>query len=586
MIKYLAPTLEPYKGCTILDVHPGACLWSSKLHDFLKPKRHILMEPEERYIEPFVQPLLAKQGSTYRHTYMPGAAPKGYWENYRKLMEDPDMMEPRPALENDDPGHRKLDTSLLLTGNLWRRYPHRVRADHVETVHLILRQMTWAALHNQVFQHGGLVRMLWWMPDQFKPEVLADSIRARSNYNAGLEMGARITEVVGTESTESYPSLQRAESKRAPHIDVAAANNTLQRTIDLGLQIPEERGILATGMEVKGSELENLKLNPLETHCKTLKDLEKATMAFERHMDTVLGFFAELTAKQEGIFETRPRWIYSKEVTETLRIKAREHVRYHQVADSFDRRITSTHLLKSDGMRQRSLLCMDLELRLLNLEANYAAVRDNVPADPPELEAFRTRIIAHGDTVVDRIRNEILTPRTHDQLALLRDDLRSFYASPPTLTRDRRIYSPLVSHAHEFWPQSPMCLLDLVPPERPLSIPDVASQSEGAKIVEQLLKHLYIGPSLSVVHQLNRVAPNAGNDCAHLVPEITDARKGGRLDPNKVVVRMLSEEMIEGLCKAFLEWPFRPAMWQLALAGERVVQEAAMGDDVEEDNDL
>ena len=115
---------------------------------------------------------------------------------------------------------------------------------------------------------------------------------------------------------------------------------------------------------------------------------------------------------------------------------------------------------------------------------------------------------------------------------------------------------------------------------------DVASQSESAKVVQQLLKHLYIGVSLSVVHQLNRVAPNAGNDLPRLVPEITDARKGGRLDPVKVVVRMLSEEMIEGLCKAFLEWPFRPAMWQLALAGERVAYDQAMGEGIEEDDDL
>ena len=64
IIGYLAPSLEAYKGCTVIDVHPGACLWSSKLHDFLKPKRHVLMEPEMLYYDAFMKPLLDQPGST------------------------------------------------------------------------------------------------------------------------------------------------------------------------------------------------------------------------------------------------------------------------------------------------------------------------------------------------------------------------------------------------------------------------------------------------------------------------------------------------------------------------------------------
>lgn len=587
MIEYLAPTLEPYKGCTIIDVHPGACLWSAKLHDFLKPKRHILMEPEERYVEPFVQPLLSKPGSTYRHTYLTGAHPRVYWDNYRKLMADPDMMEPRPMREDDDPKIRNLDTSLLVTGNLWRRYAVRYKASDVEVPNLLVRQMIWAALSNTIFHGSGLVRSLWWSPDQFKTEMMADSIRARSNYNAGLEMGARITEVVGAKSLETYPPPQKAESKRPPQLDVAAANNTFQRTANAGLRVPEARQILQTGREAKDSELKNLKLNPLETHCKTLEDLEEATVEFEKHMDLIFRFFADLAAKQEAKPAHQSRWQQqSKEATKMIATLYSKSIRYHQINDSFNRRVSSLQLMRSDNQRYRSIISIDLELRLLNLEANYAAVRDNVPPDSPALEAFRTRIIAHGDKIVDRINNEIMTPKNYELLKVMRDDLRSFYADPPTLTHDRRLYSPLISHAHEFWPATPMCLLDIMPAERPLALPGLASQAEGAKVVQELLRYLYIGPRLSVVAQLNRMAPNCGNDLCPLVPEITDARKGGRLDPNKVVVRMLSEEMIEGLCRQFLEWPFRPAMWQLALASEKVVQEGEMEEGVDEEEDV
>ena len=51
MLNYLAPTLKPYRGCTIIDLNPGACVWTRKLHEFLQPKNHVLMEPEELYTQ-------------------------------------------------------------------------------------------------------------------------------------------------------------------------------------------------------------------------------------------------------------------------------------------------------------------------------------------------------------------------------------------------------------------------------------------------------------------------------------------------------------------------------------------------------
>ena len=38
------------------------------------------------------------------------------------------------------------------------------------------------------------------------------------------------------------------------------------------------------------------------------------------------------------------------------------------------------------------------------------------------------------------------------------------------------------------------------------------------------------------------------------------------MDPSRMSVRMLSHEMMVGLMRAFLEWPFRPSNMDLALA--------------------
>jgi mitochondrial transcription factor 1 len=64
----LRPSLEAYKGCDLIDVNPGNCLWSQHLHDFLKPRRHVLVEPQRVQYGEFVEPLLADPSSSYSWT--------------------------------------------------------------------------------------------------------------------------------------------------------------------------------------------------------------------------------------------------------------------------------------------------------------------------------------------------------------------------------------------------------------------------------------------------------------------------------------------------------------------------------------
>ena len=49
-----------------MDFFPGGGLWSSKVHDLLKPKSHLLIEPETDIYLPYLQPLLDQADSTYQ----------------------------------------------------------------------------------------------------------------------------------------------------------------------------------------------------------------------------------------------------------------------------------------------------------------------------------------------------------------------------------------------------------------------------------------------------------------------------------------------------------------------------------------
>lgn len=64
ILTFVKPSLERHVGCDLVDIYPGAGLWSSKLHDALQPRSHILLEPDEELYRPFLEPLLAKKGAT------------------------------------------------------------------------------------------------------------------------------------------------------------------------------------------------------------------------------------------------------------------------------------------------------------------------------------------------------------------------------------------------------------------------------------------------------------------------------------------------------------------------------------------
>lgn len=59
----MAPYLGRNPPVDIIDLWPGAGLWSSKVHEFLKPRHHVLIEPEIDIYGPLLKELVAKDPS-------------------------------------------------------------------------------------------------------------------------------------------------------------------------------------------------------------------------------------------------------------------------------------------------------------------------------------------------------------------------------------------------------------------------------------------------------------------------------------------------------------------------------------------
>lgn len=534
IVEYLAPSLEQHKGCTIIDVHPGACLFSQKIHDFLKPKWHLLMEPEERYLDPYIKPLLDRPGSTYCHTYLAGAHPSMYWESYVKLHEDPTLLPPRPALPTGDPKLRQLDPSLLVIGNLERAYSARTR--RIDLASLILHQMPYAALSNDLFQRSGLVRMLWWIPERTRRHVIPRNLMLQSSFSHGIQMGVQATEVAGVNSLQVAQDESAQRRKRAPLYDRIGIERVAQRMRNSGMSAPEGRKLL-------GVDYQDLVETPDSAHKSPFESLAKTPAEIRAKIKTARANLAKM-GKNDGI--NKP---LLKDVV------------YPQVVTMLDYSSGTTHLA-----RPRVALLVDVSFQILHLEASYKELED-MGESKRTLDKLKAEILSLDDDMLAMADNY----SDHEAPAILdvEEETLAWYTCPQHTAFDRRPYEPLKLSSNDFFPpNNNLSLLDLMPETRDLNVPDLADNKEATKICQEMLRHLFTARNRSIVDTLNAFAVNAGQDLVAMVPAMSDARRGGRLNPRRMRTRMLTTEMTEGLVKAFFEWPFRPQTWEVTSMGD------------------
>ncbi|KAI6880177.1 hypothetical protein KC363_g4034 [Hortaea werneckii] len=540
-IAYLAPTLEQHKGCTLVDILPGACLFSSKLHDFLKPKRHILMEPEERYYEPFIKPLLDKSGSTYRYTTMTGAHPSSYWQSYPKMLGNPDWFPGHQELKIDDPRRRQFRPDILVVGNLSRRFKVRRRVASVQWAIMVLQQMGYATLENNLIHHDGLVRMLWWLPEALAHHVFPPTETSRFATPLMLDMGCEINQTVGTTSSWTDSLRKRGAPRLRPDVFRDVIRNRCSNSMDkLGMKQPKGRPFL---MRYEGEDLEKFVVNPLQNLAQTVPELEEKVKTVEDRMGKIRE--SGLTGRMGGRKESHPleKWLY-------------ETIAYTQLP----------HITPAYEGRKANVIALaiiaDEVLRTINLEASFKALEEK-SQDPDALEPLRKRIIDISEAYEDFTRDRTYYKEWTDGIV---DEHMAILAEPTLLALDRRAYEPLQASDSDFWPRNNMMLVDQMPIPRDLSVPDLSSAMDGAKTANMLIRYLMQARTKSVPAALETLAPNASKDLIPQVPAMTDPRKGGRMHLESFRVRNLNADMIEGLTKAWAEWPFTPSTIELELA--------------------
>lgn len=435
---------------------------------------------------------------------------------------------------------------------------------HFDLQELVLFAMANDCLAKAGFFEAGLVRMLWWVPDESKEHLVSANIPSnRSALDVGLDMAFGISEVAGVKSMHSLldtsVSLFR---KRLDILDSIVSAQVATRMQERGLIVPRSEEPIPS--QIKPGKQVNV-LSPLA-------NLTHDAATLENHITV-------LAARLEEIFNWAGSWRVQTEKNGDLVQASLDSLQYPQ-SDAIEVTRRGRSISADKSGRARRVVLLDLGLRLLNAEASCNEVAEKSSLDRETLDGLRERILALGKrynelaecggSKIVTVVNEFL----EDQLA--------FFSSSPLISWDRRSYEPFQIAPEDLFPTNDVALLDFMPKAVDLSVPDLADAREGAKLCAQLLKSLFSMKSQSLPVVLERIAVNASKDLIPQVPAITDARKGGRLNPEDLKVRMLTTEMIEGLVKAWFEWPFRPQSWELSLVnGEAEGDEAAQSESEE-----
>lgn len=491
------------------------------------------MEPEMKYHEPFIRPLLDAPNSAFRHTTLSGAHPKAYWASYEKIFNDK-LLPKRDPLPRDDPRLRKPATDLLVTGSLFRTYKERQTQNHVNSGNLILNQMVQSSQTNSLFHAYGLIRMLLWHHERLEVNILAPALSMRSGFNIPIEMSADLTKVACAPRYRDTSRTKRLPSNRSrpSEFDDPVAERVLKTMKANNISVPERRCSRSHQVAIDRDGLEDQKpltetavvpIRPddLSRH---IADLEKAVVELDN----------ATTPSQNGKF--RP-------------VKIPYSFRFPD------------DMVKAFSPTQKTRIGPHMELlfRQIKLEKQFvssSALTSRLELKERLLETSRVlRGIAARNEVDDFVTAHHLL---YERIGIVQD--------PPLLPLDRRAFEPLNIEVDEFWPQSNLLLLD-VQPRKENFASDITSAIEANLVMRELAQTMAQKKTDPLPLALDRLAPNAGRDLVEACPSITNPLKGGRLDPMDVHIRTMTREMFGEIIRAFLEWPFRPTIGQMVSWG-------------------
>ena len=515
VIQRLAPSLAQYVGCTIIDINPGIGLWSSKLHDYLKPRNHILMERNQDVYLPFLQPLLDAPGSRYRFRNW---LDEHLWQPRRYVQEG--LLHDAQGHGGPPPTTEEPNNSILIIANLVgdrHRAPGEPRA--VISAHSKAIDFSHAARHRSGFQNYGPTRMLMWLSDEDKRSLLPRTVGYRGKLSVVMEADCNLEEIVG------FSHASDANIHREDALDIESSKRVEKRMQEKDVEIPLHRQ----------SRLEDRRSDLSEVSRLWHRELQELQEGFQR------GHFSQYAERPaaDSINEPRPEAEIGKRKTTALATLTPEYKRMVKLRGVAKGQNVTIDRINTVMKKQEKIDKMDLDLH-----------REDIKASEQEeiIKALESSILDFKDEL------KTLTAKQLKTLKFLDDDRRAFAMDPPLLLWDRRKAEPLSAEQNEFYNPGEIALLDF----QPKTVGNMPLTSEQSLYFDLIATSLFNPSNQATLKHLKTIAPGAFEALTPRVPAIRDPRKGGRYDIESVRVRTITPEIIHGLAVAWDNWAFKP----------------------------
>jgi mitochondrial transcription factor 1 len=468
----------------------------------VKPRRHILVEPERQLYSPFIEPLLSSSQSAYQHA-----------ASLAEVL-DPETGLLRASQQDyhADIGS-DLNTSLLIVANATRRGGSG-RKDDSNYAGAISKHML-HGFYNSMFHHTqeslhryGRVRMLAWLPDDDKASILPRTVASRGKQAVQWDLLADISEVAGGSSYQQ----SSLSARRHSELDIESEHLVMQRTRSDPAKDADSRQ------------------PPPTIPIPVSFNLDEAGLAAMRELPNRPQWADEL-------FELEERY---KKGEFTPKSKQGKRLRVLR-----NRRVTAYN------SHHRS---MDIAQRQRLLD------RSEVPSTSDVGQDVLSGELKPSEEFTESLRTDRAKLKREHKLLVDKciDDQRAFDHVPPVLAWDRREAEPLWAEKDEFYPSKMLALLDFQPrsnallslldtPEKKLSFDHVTSA---------LLQH----PGRSIVQGLEQMVHDGLKQFLEKAPTLRDPRHGGKLDLDDFRIRSIPVELFVDLALAWETWPFRPEL--------------------------
>ncbi|KAJ4344984.1 hypothetical protein N0V95_006021 [Ascochyta clinopodiicola] len=541
VFKYYGKSLEIHKGCDILDINPGAGLWSQKLHAFLEPRSHVLLEPNPDRFRSFLDPLLNAPGSKYKLVQKDTTE----LQSYTQLV-DEGVFPHQTRVDPDDEGRQEVNNTLLVTGMLaWDPTLPGMAFDSMAKQ--LYNFFSAAVRTNELFHAYGRVRTLLWMAaDDFRP-MLAESSAQFAKGNCIMEMTHDTQQVVN--GPRSKRGMGKGTSGREPQYEMESMIAALRRGRENGMPLPAHR---QDTIHQIAAEIEKLTDGTGRTRYTWLHDYlvgkhHEGNSAIGMLPDSFFSHADEAKAVQAKYPDLDLEAMGNARVSGKRRVGSfwadkknhpgRAEVQNYVITKAADRALVA----KKESIEA---------IADVGEEIYHAECRALRMPPGPEKDALLQQITDLESKWEQPLTKIGVNYRTAPLSVL--DDRLSLRSPPyPRLQWDRRPFEPLTMHPSEAWPPTRLSLISSTPFPRP-----AGQTSDWYEWVQDFLYGLFAMGSQPLPEALDKMQHGA-SQIVDSCPSLRDPEKGGRLNMRHLRVRMLTKDMIEELVLAYRDWPFK-----------------------------